>query len=79
MSVNMFGTINEIQLIIRFMNTKHVWLYEICEVYGLNVLSDGMVRNWVRMFNAWSENVHDEEYSNCQRRFASKGWRENSF
>jgi len=29
-------------------------------VYGDIVMSDGMVRKWVRMFNEGRENVHDE-------------------
>jgi len=32
-------------------------------VYGDNVMSDGMVRKWVRMFNGGRENVHDEARS----------------
>jgi len=35
--------------------------HQICEVYGVNAMSDGMVRKWVRMFNEGRENVHDEE------------------
>jgi len=31
-----------------------------CQVYGDNAMSDGMVRKWVRMFNEGRENVHDE-------------------
>jgi len=33
--------------------------HQICQVYGDNVMSDGMVRKWVRMFNEGRENVHD--------------------
>jgi hypothetical protein len=33
---------------------------QICEVYGENAMSDGMVRKWVRQFNEGRENVHDE-------------------
>jgi len=32
-------------------------------VYGDNVMSNGMVRKWVRMFNEGRENVHDEARS----------------
>jgi len=32
-------------------------------VYGDNVMCDGMVRKWVRMFNEGRENVHDEARS----------------
>ena len=34
--------------------------HQICQVYGDNAMSDNMVRKWVRMFNEWQENVHDE-------------------
>jgi len=34
--------------------------HQICQVYGDNVMSDGMVRKWVRMFNEGRDNVHDE-------------------
>jgi len=34
--------------------------HQICQVYGDNVMSDGMVRKWVRMFNEGRENVHDK-------------------
>jgi len=34
--------------------------HQICQVYGDNAMSDGMVRKWVRMFNDGRENVHDE-------------------
>jgi len=36
---------------------------QICQVYGDNVMSDGMVRKWVRMFNEGRENVNDEARS----------------
>jgi len=32
-------------------------------VYGDNVMKDGMVRKWVRMFSEGRENVHDEAQS----------------
>ena len=34
--------------------------HQICQVYGDNAMSDGMVRKWVRMSNEGRENVHDE-------------------
>ena len=37
--------------------------HHICQVYGENAMSDGMVRKWVRMFNEGRENVHDEARS----------------
>ena len=36
---------------------------QICQVYGENAMSDGVVRKWVRMFNERRENVHDEARS----------------
>jgi len=33
--------------------------HRICQVYGDNVMSDGMVRKWIRIFNEGRENVHD--------------------
>jgi len=37
--------------------------HQICQVYGDNAMSDGMVRKWIRMFNEGRENVHDEARS----------------
>ena len=37
--------------------------HQICQVYGDNVMSDGMVRKLVRMFNKRREMVHDEARS----------------
>ena len=37
--------------------------HQICQVYGGNGMSDGMVRKLVRMFNKGRENVHDEARS----------------
>jgi len=37
--------------------------HQICQVYGDNAMSDGMVRKWFRMFNEGRENVHDEVQS----------------
>jgi len=36
---------------------------QICQVYGDNAMSDGVVRKWVRMFNEGRQNVHDEARS----------------
>ena len=36
---------------------------EIVEVYGQNIMSDGMVRKWVRAFKDGRTNLHDEERS----------------
>ena len=36
---------------------------QICHVYGDNVMSDGVVRKWVQMFDDGREKVHDEARS----------------
>ena len=68
----MFKTIEgaadcEIRSVISFLNARNVLPSEIrhhiCQVYGDNAMSDGMVRKWVRMFNEGRENVHDEARS----------------
>jgi len=57
----------EIQSVIRFLNARNVLPseihHQICQVYGDNAKSDGMVRKWVRMFSDGRENVHDEARS----------------
>jgi len=56
----MFKTIEgaadcEIRFVIRFLNSRNMLRseihHQICQVYGDNALSDGMVRKWVRMLN----------------------------
>jgi len=37
--------------------------HQICQVYGDNAMSDGMVRKWVRNFNEGRDNMHDQERS----------------
>ena len=68
----MFKTIEgaadcEIRSVIRFLNARNVIPseihHQICQVYGDNAMSDGMVRRRVRMFNDGRENVHDEARS----------------
>jgi len=39
--------------------------HQICQVYGDNGMSDGMLRKWVSMFNEGRENVHDMARSGC--------------
>jgi len=65
----MFKTIEgaadcEIRSVIRFLNARNVLPseihHQICQVYGDNAMSDGMVRKWVRIFNEGRENVHNE-------------------
>ena len=55
---------SEIRSVISFLSARNVLPseihHQICQVYGNNAKSDGMVRNWVRMFSEGQENVHDE-------------------
>jgi transposase len=57
----------EIRSVIRFLNARNVKpadiRRQICEVYGENAMSDGMVRKWVRKFNESRDNVHEEPRS----------------
>ncbi|GBN96509.1 hypothetical protein AVEN_84905-1 [Araneus ventricosus] len=57
----------EVRSVIRFLNAKNVKPAEIhrqlVEIYGENVMTDGMVRKWVRQFNDGRTNVHDEARS----------------
>jgi len=59
----------EIRSVIRFLNARNVLPseihHQICQVYGDNAMSDGMVRKWGRTFNEGRENVHDEAQSGC--------------
>jgi len=68
----MFKTIEgvadcKIRFVIRLLNARNVLPseihHQICQVYGDNATSDGMVRKWVRMFNVGRQNVHDEARS----------------
>ncbi|GBM09411.1 hypothetical protein AVEN_184109-1 [Araneus ventricosus] len=57
----------EVRSVIRFLNKNNVKQAEIhrqlVEVYGENVMTDGMVRKWVRQFNDVLTNVYDEARS----------------
>ena len=57
----------ELRSVIRFLNPRNVLPseihHQICQVYGDNAMSDGMVRKCVRMFNEGRENVDDEARS----------------
>ncbi|GBO28606.1 hypothetical protein AVEN_260367-1 [Araneus ventricosus] len=57
----------EVRSVIRFFNPNNVKQAEInrqlIEIYGENVMTDGMVRKWVRPFNDGRTNVHDEARS----------------
>jgi len=72
LALNTFKTIEgaadcKMQSVIRCLNARNVLPseshHQICQVYGDNVMSEGMVRKWVRMFNEGLENVHDEARS----------------
>ena len=57
----------EICAVISFLSVKGIKSVDIhrqiSEVYGENIMSDGMVRKWVRSFKDGRTNVHDEERS----------------
>ncbi|GBO26233.1 hypothetical protein AVEN_128578-1 [Araneus ventricosus] len=57
----------EVRSVIRFLIAKNVKPAEIhrqhVEIYGENVMTDGMVRKWVQQFNDGSINAHDEARS----------------
>ncbi|GBM76118.1 hypothetical protein AVEN_205233-1 [Araneus ventricosus] len=57
----------EVRSVIWFLNTKKVKPAEIyrqlVEIYGENVMTDGIVRKWVRQFNDGRTNVQDESRS----------------
>ncbi|GBN21765.1 hypothetical protein AVEN_155627-1 [Araneus ventricosus] len=57
----------EMLSVIHLLNAKDVKAYEIhrqiSEVYDENIMSEGMVRKWVRQFKDGRTNVHDEERS----------------
>jgi hypothetical protein len=52
-------------VIIHFLHTKNMSAAEIHHglsmVYGQNVMSEGTVRQWCRLFKDGRTNVHDEE------------------
>ncbi|GBN85567.1 hypothetical protein AVEN_80114-1 [Araneus ventricosus] len=57
----------EVRSVIRVLNANNVKQTEIhrqlVEIYGENVMTDGMVRKWVRQFDDERTNVHDEARS----------------
>ncbi|GBL91666.1 hypothetical protein AVEN_71320-1 [Araneus ventricosus] len=57
----------EVRSVIQFLNAKKVKPAEIqhqlVEIYGENVMTDGMVRKWVQQFNNGRTNVHEEARS----------------
>ena len=57
----------EIRSVIRFLNARNVppneIHHQICQMYGDNAMSDGMIRKCIQVFNEGQENVHDEARS----------------
>jgi hypothetical protein len=45
----------EIRSVIKFLNAKNIRLayicWQVCEVYGENAMSDGMMRRWCRILS----------------------------
>ena len=54
----------KIRSVISYLSAKGVKAVEIrrniCEVCGQNLMSNGMVRKWVRAFKDGRKNVHEE-------------------
>ncbi|GFU70086.1 uncharacterized protein TNCV_2752211 [Trichonephila clavipes] len=57
----------EVRSVIKFLNAQSIAPIEIhrqlCQVYGLNIMSKQMERRWCRQFSEGRESVHDEECS----------------
>ncbi|KAJ4427397.1 hypothetical protein ANN_25018 [Periplaneta americana] len=57
----------EMQSVIRFLNARNIKPVDIhrqlCEAYGNDAISDGMVRKLVRKFNEGRISVHDEQHT----------------
>ncbi|KAJ4432492.1 hypothetical protein ANN_21112 [Periplaneta americana] len=57
----------EMRSVIRFLNARNIKPadihHQLCEVYGDDAISDGMVRRWVRKFNEGRISVHDEQHT----------------
>jgi hypothetical protein len=57
----------EMHPVIRSLDARNMKLADIhrqlCEMYGEHVMSDSMVRRWVRHFNGWRQNVYDDPRS----------------
>jgi hypothetical protein len=53
--------------VIKFLNAKNIRpadIYrQVCEVYGENAISDGMVRRWFRIISEVRTNVHNDDQS----------------
>ncbi|GBM70470.1 hypothetical protein AVEN_188217-1 [Araneus ventricosus] len=57
----------EVRGVIRFLWAKKLSAAdihrELCAVYGPNIMSEGVVRQWVRVFKDGRTNIHDESRS----------------
>jgi hypothetical protein len=57
----------EIRSVIKIFNAKNIRPAEIygqvCDVYGENAMSDGMVRRWCWTFSEGRTNIHDDDRS----------------
>jgi hypothetical protein len=57
----------EVRAVIRFLHAKQMNAAdihcELCVLYGPNIMSEGSVRQWCRMFRNGPTNVHDDEWS----------------
>lgn len=57
----------EVRAVIRFLTAKQYSAAaihrELCAVYGPSVMSEGVVREWVRSFKGGRTNIHDEDRS----------------
>ncbi|GBL54731.1 hypothetical protein AVEN_182211-1 [Araneus ventricosus] len=57
----------EMRGVIRFLWAKKLSApdihRELCAVYGPNIMSEGVVRQWVRFFKDGRTNIHDESRS----------------
>ena len=56
----------EVWSVIKFLNVQRIApieIYQLCQVYGPNVLSKQMMHHWCRQCTAGWKHVHDEEHS----------------
>jgi hypothetical protein len=60
----------EILAVINVIHAKNMNAMEIhselCAVYGQNIINEGSIRQWYRMFKDWRTNIHDEQRSGRQ-------------
>jgi hypothetical protein len=55
----------KIRAVIHFLRAKNMSVAEIhcelCMAYGKNIMSEGTVRQWCRMFKGGQTNIHNED------------------